>query len=36
MWEAIFKDAKDTDLIDRNLKNFIPFKTIDGTQKGGE
>ena len=36
MYETIFENARDTDLIDRNLKNFIPFKTLEGTQKGGD
>lgn len=32
MYEAVFGEAADTDLIDRNLKNFIPFKTIESTK----
>jgi modulator of FtsH protease HflK len=36
MFEEVFGDDADTDLIDRNLKNFIPFKTIENTQRGGE
>ena len=36
MYESIFKNDRDTDLIDRNLKNFIPFKTIEGPRGGGE
>jgi membrane protease subunit HflK len=36
MWEAIFENTEDTDLIDRNLKNFIPFKAIEGKERGGE
>ena len=38
MYETVFGSEKDTDLIDRNLKNFIPFKTISnatGKQGGG-
>jgi len=35
MFEEVFKKAGDTDLIDKNLKNFIPFKTIQD-KKGGE
>jgi membrane protease subunit HflK len=36
MYEAVFGDQSDTDLIDRNLNNFIPFKAIENTQGGGE
>ncbi len=28
MFEEVFKDAQGTDLIDRNLRNFIPFKGL--------
>lgn len=35
MFEKVFKIAGDTDLIDKNLKNFIPFKSIQD-KKGGE
>ena len=28
MFEEVFKDAQGTDLIDRNLRNFIPFKPL--------
>ena len=31
MFEAVFQGAEGTDLIDRNLKNFIPFKALTGT-----
>jgi len=36
MIEAVFKAAGETDLIDKHLKNFIPFKPLNGQQKGGE
>jgi membrane protease subunit HflK len=36
MFENVFEGEVDTDLIDRNLRNFIPFKTISGSKKGGE
>ncbi|MCK5058836.1 MAG: FtsH protease activity modulator HflK [Candidatus Aminicenantes bacterium] len=35
MFEEVFKEAGDTDLIDKNLKNFIPFKSIQD-KKGGD
>jgi membrane protease subunit HflK len=28
MWEEVFGDMEGTDLIDKNLKNFIPFKDL--------
>jgi hypothetical protein len=28
MVEDVFKDSKGTDLIDRNLKNFLPLKNL--------
>ena len=28
MFEQIFKDVEDMDLIDKELKNFIPFKSL--------
>jgi len=31
MYEDVFKDAGSVDLIDKNLKNFIPFKPLAGT-----
>jgi len=34
MFEEVFKEAGDTDLIDKNLKNFIPFKSIQDKQGG--
>ncbi|MBN2533882.1 MAG: FtsH protease activity modulator HflK [Spirochaetales bacterium] len=36
MYEAVFGKDADTDLIDRNLKNFIPFKTLENKKQGGE
>jgi membrane protease subunit HflK len=36
MIEQIFKETKDTDLIDKNLKNFIPFKPLTKDKQGGE
>jgi membrane protease subunit HflK len=36
MFEAIFKDVDETDLIDKNLKNFIPFKSLTKDKKGGD
>jgi membrane protease subunit HflK len=36
MFEDVFGEAGDTDLIDRNLKNFIPFKSLnDGANNPG-
>lgn len=35
MFEEVFKKAGDTDLIDKNLKNFVPFKSIQD-KKGGD
>lgn len=35
MIEEVFKKAGDTDLIDKKLKNFIPFKSIQD-KKGGD
>jgi membrane protease subunit HflK len=31
MYEEVFKDAEDVDLIDKNLQNFIPFKGLNST-----
>jgi hypothetical protein len=28
MFEEVFKDAEGTDLIDKNLTNFIPLKQL--------
>jgi hypothetical protein len=36
MMEEILKNTKDTDLIDKNLKNFIPFKPLDKDKQGGD
>jgi membrane protease subunit HflK len=36
MIEEIFKKTDDTDLIDKNLKNFIPFKPLIKNKQGGE
>ncbi|MBN1700099.1 MAG: FtsH protease activity modulator HflK [Spirochaetales bacterium] len=36
MFESVFGGESDTDLIDRNLKNFIPFKSIENAKQGGE
>jgi len=30
MFEDVFKEVENTDLIDKNLKNFIPFKSLSG------
>jgi membrane protease subunit HflK len=35
MFEAVFKNIKDTDLIDKGLKNFIPFKALTDDKRGG-
>ncbi|NOY09629.1 MAG: FtsH protease activity modulator HflK [Spirochaetes bacterium] len=34
MYENVFKDAKSVDLIDKNLKNFVPFKSIGSSLQG--
>ncbi|MCP4154073.1 MAG: FtsH protease activity modulator HflK [bacterium] len=38
MIEEVFKKTGETDLIDKNLKNFIPFKSLSGKalKKGGK
>lgn len=36
MIEKIFKETQNTDLIDKNLKNFIPFKSLTNDKQGGE
>ncbi len=36
MIEEIFKETENTDLIDKNLKNFIPFKPLNGKQGGNQ
>ncbi len=36
MFEAVFVDAaENTDLIDKNLSNFIPFKSLSELERGG-
>ncbi len=35
MIEEIFKETQNTDLIDKNLKNFIPFKSLTDDKQGG-
>ena len=35
MFEDVFKGAEGTDLIDKNLQNFIPFKPLSGLPQGG-
>jgi len=35
MVEEIFAGEEGTDLIDRNLENFIPLKTLQGSAQGG-
>lgn len=36
MFEEVFKNTEMTDLIDKQLKNFIPFKSLNPTKKGGD
>jgi membrane protease subunit HflK len=36
MIEAVFKTVGETDLIDKHLKNFIPFKPLTEQKQGGE
>ena len=36
MIEEVFKKTEDTDLIDKNLKNFIPFKPLTKDKQGGD
>lgn len=35
MYEDVFKGDEGTDLIDKNLQNFIPFKPLTGQLQGG-
>jgi len=35
MIEQVFKETQNTDLIDKNLKNFIPFKSLTKDKQGG-
>ena len=34
MMEEVFGKAEGTDLIDKNLNNFIPFKPLTGAAQG--
>jgi len=34
MFEDVFAGTEDTTLIDRNLRNFVPFKSLSGQQGG--
>lgn len=36
MFEEVFKDPANTDLIDKELTNFIPFKSLNVPKKGGD
>ncbi|MFC2146862.1 FtsH protease activity modulator HflK [Acidobacteriota bacterium] len=36
MFEEVFKNPASTDLIDKQLKNFIPFKSLNVPKKGGD
>jgi membrane protease subunit HflK len=35
MFEEVFRDAENVDLIDKNLGNFIPFKALGSASAGG-
>jgi hypothetical protein len=35
MYEDVFGETTDTDLIDRNLENFIPLKQLSRLSEGG-
>jgi membrane protease subunit HflK len=35
MFEEVFKHPENTDLIDKQLSNFIPFKSLNIPEKGG-
>jgi membrane protease subunit HflK len=35
MFEDVFQGGEKTDLIDRNLKNFVPFKSLGEGRPGG-
>lgn len=35
MFDEVFKDSTNTELIDKNLKNFIPFKSLPEAARGG-
>jgi hypothetical protein len=36
MFEKVFSDTDSIDLIDKKLKNFIPFKAITNKKEGGK
>ncbi|NIM14512.1 MAG: FtsH protease activity modulator HflK [Candidatus Aminicenantes bacterium] len=36
MYEEVFNNTEQTDLIDKQLKNFIPFKSLTPTKKGDD
>ncbi len=36
MFEEVFKEAGETDIIDKKLGNFIPFKSLNKDKQGGE
>lgn len=36
MFQEVFKDPANTDLIDKELTNFIPFKSLNVPKKGGD
>jgi modulator of FtsH protease HflK len=36
MFVEVFKDEKNIDLIDKKLKNFLPLKSMNESQKGGQ
>jgi len=35
MFEEVFTETANTTLIDRNLDNFLPLKSLGGQQQGG-
>lgn len=35
MFESVFHDVNETDLIDKQLKNFVPFKSLNKEKQGG-
>jgi hypothetical protein len=36
MFDQVFENVEATDLIDKGLSNFIPFKSLTNEKKGGE
>ncbi len=36
MFEEVFKNKKNTELIDKNLKNFVPFKSLNKSGSGAK